>query len=84
MKATTQVKLLKTAMIVGISLILLGHVVLILTFGNDDIGYRGYMLGAAMNAIGVILSLPTKIYLTLVFMEREEKANKNTHWADRD
>lgn len=66
-------------MITGITLILLGHVVLVVTIGNDDIDFRGYILGAAMNAIGIILSLPTKIYLTLVLMEKEEKSNKNTH-----
>lgn len=84
MEQNTQVKLLKIAMITGISLILLGHVVLVVTFGNDDIDFRGYILGAAMNAIGVILSLPTKIYLTLVLMEKEERDNKNTHWHDKD
>jgi len=84
MKQATQVKLLKVAMINGISLILLGHVVLVVTFGNDDIDFRGYILGAAMNAIGVILSLPTKIYLTLVLMEKEERDNENTHWSDRN
>ena len=36
-----------------------------------------------MNAVGIILSLPTKIYLTLLLMEREERDNKNTHWQDR-
>ncbi|MBJ7267266.1 hypothetical protein IG389_06670 [Idiomarina abyssalis] len=84
MKDATQAKLLKAAMITGISLILLGHVVLVVTFGNDDIDFRGYILGAAMNAIGVILSLPTKIYLTLVLMEKEERDNENTHWSDRN
>ena len=84
MKDATQAKLLKVAMINGISLILLGHVVLVVTFGNDDIDFRGYILGAAMNAIGVILSLPTKIYLTLVLMEKEERDNENTHWSDRN
>jgi hypothetical protein len=84
MEQTTQVKLLKVAMITGISLILSGHVVLVATFGNDDIDFRGYILGAAMNAIGIILSLPTKIYLTLVLMEKEERDNKNTHWSDRN
>ncbi|MCP1340167.1 hypothetical protein NJR55_11275 [Idiomarina sp. M1R2S28] len=82
MEQATQVKLLKVAMITGITLILLGHVVLVVTIGNDDIDFRGYILGAAMNAVGVILSLPTKIYLTLVLMEKEEKSNKNTHWSD--
>ncbi|MGM0526091.1 MAG: hypothetical protein ACQEQ8_07860 [Pseudomonadota bacterium] len=82
MKQATQVRLLKVAMITGICLILLGHVVLVVTFGNDNIDFRGYILGAAMNAVGVILSLPTKIYLTLVLMEKEEKSNKNTHWND--
>lgn len=84
MKQATQVRLLKIAMITGISLILLGHLVLVVTFGNDNIDFRGYILGAAMNAVGVILSLPTKIYLTLVLMEKEEKSNKNTHWNDRN
>ena len=83
MQQSTQIKLLKTAMITGITLILLGHVVLIVTFGNDNIDFRGYILGAAMNAVGIILSLPTKIYLTLLLMEREERDNKNTHWQDR-
>ena len=82
MTQAMQVKLLKIAMITGITLILLGHIVLVVTIGNDDIDFRGYILGAAMNAIGIILSLPTKIYLTLVLMEKEEKSNKNTHWSD--
>lgn len=83
MQEATQVKCLKIAMITGISLIILGHVVLVMTFGNDDIDFRGYILGAAMNAIGVILSLPTKIYLTLVLMENEERDTKSAHWKDR-
>lgn len=72
-----QVKLLKSAMILGICLLICGHIVLVVTFSNDAIGHHGFILGAAMSAIGVVLSLPTKIYLTILLMEHEESTNPN-------
>ncbi|MCH8501799.1 MAG: hypothetical protein LAT77_07800 [Aliidiomarina sp.] len=66
-------RLLKISMITGVCLLVLGHIVLSATFLNDNIDHRGYMLGAGMSAIGIILSLPTKIYLTILLMEYEEK-----------
>ncbi|WP_198677265.1 hypothetical protein [Pseudidiomarina taiwanensis] len=83
MTEATQVKLLKTAMILGITLLVLGHIVLVITFSSDSIGHQGFIIGAAMSAVGIVLSLPTKIYLTLVLMEHEEKTNPNmTRSAD--
>lgn len=83
MTESTQVKLLKTAMILGVTLLVLGHIILAVTFTSDTIGHRGFILGAALSAIGIILSLPTKIYLTLLLMEYEEKRNPNfTRSAD--
>ncbi|WP_171045016.1 hypothetical protein [Pseudoalteromonas rubra] len=35
-------------------------------------GPTGYVLGAACIAIGLICSLPTKIYLTILLMRREK------------
>ena len=77
MTEATQVKLLRTAIILGITLLVCGHIVIAVTFANDDIGHQGFMLGAALSAFGVVLSLPTKIYLTLLLMEHEENTNPN-------
>ncbi|CAB0151374.1 hypothetical protein PSI9734_01762 [Pseudidiomarina piscicola] len=77
------VKLLKTAMILGVTLLICGHIVLAITFANDDIGHQGFIAGAAMSAVGIILSLPTKIYLTILLMEHTEKTDKRfTRSAD--
>ncbi|RUO63643.1 hypothetical protein [Pseudidiomarina insulisalsae] len=75
MNETTQVRLLKLSMALGITLLICGHIVLAVTFASDTIGHHGFIIGAAMSAIGIVLSLPTKIYLTLLLMEHEEKAN---------
>lgn len=77
MNERTQVKLLKSVMITGVTLLILGHIVLATTFASDDIGHQGFILGAALSALGVIMSLPTKIYLTLVLMSHEESTNDN-------
>ncbi|WP_323125286.1 hypothetical protein [Pseudidiomarina terrestris] len=83
MNDATLIKLLKAAMILGVSLLIVGHIVLAVTFVDDDIGHRGFILGAAMSAVGVILSLPTKIYLTLLLMEHTEKTDQRfTRSAD--
>lgn len=77
MNEATQVKLLRSAMILGITLLVCGHILLAITFASDSIGHQGFILGAALSAFGVILSLPTKIYLTLLLMEHEESKNPN-------
>lgn len=83
MTETTQVRLLKAAMILGVTLLICGHIVLAVTFASDDIGHRGFILGAAMSAIGVVLSLPTKIYLTILLMDYTERTDKRfTRSAD--
>ncbi|RUO53516.1 hypothetical protein [Pseudidiomarina homiensis] len=83
MTETTQIRLLKAAMILGVTLLICGHIVLAVTFASDDIGHRGFILGAAMSAIGVVLSLPTKIYLTILLMDYTERTDKRfTRSAD--
>ena len=77
-----QVRWLRIIMLLGISLIVVGHIVLIYTFASSSSDYRGFIIGAACSAIGVVLSLPTKIYLTLVLMEHEHKVNKQAKWSD--
>lgn len=80
--ASQQVRWLKIIMILGVSLIVLGHIVLIYTFASSSSDYRGFIIGAACSAIGIVLSLPTKIYLTLVLMEHEHKVNQRVKWPD--
>lgn len=70
------IRWLKVSMVAGICLLITGHLVLSATFLNDAIDHRGYILGAAMSAIGVILSLPTKIYLTILLMDYEEASKE--------
>ncbi len=80
--ASQQVRWLRIIMILGVSLIVVGHIVLIYTFASSSSDYRGFIIGAACSAIGIILSLPTKIYLTLVLMEHEHKVNQQAKWPD--
>lgn len=65
--------ILKLCMVVGVCLLIIGHIILSATFLNDHIDHRGYMLGAALSALGIVLSLPTKIYLTILLMEYEQR-----------
>lgn len=66
-------RILKLCMVLGVCLLIIGHIILSVTFINDHIDHRGYMLGAALSALGIVLSLPTKIYLTILLMEYEQK-----------
>lgn len=80
--ANRQVRLVRIIMLLGTSLIVVGHIVLIYTFASSSSDYRGFIVGAARSAIGIVLSLPTKIYLTLVLMEHEHKVNKHAKWLE--
>ena len=64
-------RLLKSAMVFGILLILGGHYVVSYSSLPEVWGVKGIMLGSSMMAIGLAMSLPTKMYLTFVFVKRE-------------
>ncbi|MBR9856657.1 MAG: hypothetical protein GYB38_03015 [Gammaproteobacteria bacterium] len=64
------IRLLKIMMVIGIMLILLGVYLHNSAFAAA-LGVKGILLSAACVAIGMILSLPTKMYLTFVLMKRE-------------
>lgn len=67
--------LLKILMLSGFSLILLGAY---LHFSDitKAMGVKGILLSAGCVAIGMVLSLPTKMYLTFVFMNHENNKEK--------
>lgn len=65
--------ILKTCITIGILLILLG-----IYFHNfspmiDEMGVNGIVISAVCIALGMILSLPTKMYLTFILVKRESE-----------
>ncbi|ODB43847.1 hypothetical protein BB427_06975 [Pseudoalteromonas sp. BMB] len=56
--------------VAGLILIFTGHTMLASDWLND-LGPNGFIIGASCVALGLICSLPTKIYLTILLMRRE-------------
>ena len=69
------IRLLKILMVIGFTLIILG-VYLHYSDYTKPMGVNGILLSAGCVAIGMVLSLPTKMYLTFVFMNRENDKKK--------
>ncbi len=64
-------RLLKIIMLCGISLLIFGHYLWSGLKLHETMGVNGIVLIGLCCALGLILSLPTKIYLTLLLMKRE-------------
>ena len=64
--------LLKVIMTIGISLILAGVYCHMYSDTIEEMGVTGIVISACLVAIGMILALPTKMYLTFVLVKREE------------
>ena len=64
--------LLKIIMSIGISLILAGIYCHMYSETIEQMGVTGIVISACLVAIGMILSLPTKMYLTFILVKREE------------
>lgn len=67
---------LKICIVLGISLILVGHYLLVSDLLVEKNSIHGIMIGATLIAVGILFSLPTKIYLTIMLMKMEAKHNK--------
>nr|WP_275442902.1 hypothetical protein [Pseudoalteromonas sp. OOF1S-7] len=63
--------ILHCVIVCGLLLIFIGHS-LLNALWFTALGPVGYALGAACIAIGLVCSLPTKIYLTILLMRREK------------
>jgi hypothetical protein len=76
-------RLLKMLMLCGISLLIFGHYLWSGLKLHETMGVQGIILIGLCCALGLILSLPTKIYLTLLLMKREAErknsAGQNIH-----
>lgn len=67
------ITLLKWVMVIGILLFLGGHYVVSYSGLPEAWGIKGLALGAFMMATGLAMSLPTKMYLTFIFVKKENK-----------
>ncbi len=67
------IRILQTFIVIGISLILLGHYLLSYTDFTEQYGVMGIMICAGSIALGFAFSLPTKMYLTFVLVKRENE-----------
>lgn len=70
------IRILHIVIVCGLLLILTGHY-LVTSDTLAHLGPLGFVIGASCIALGLIMSLPTKIYLTILLMRREQP-NDNT------
>jgi hypothetical protein len=66
------IRLLKILMLTGISLILLGVYFHMYNETIESMGVTGILISACTVAIGMIMSLPTKMFLTFLLVKREQ------------
>lgn len=79
------INIMKVVMVLGLCLILVGHYLLSYTSFAETYGIKGLIISGGMMAVGLIMSLPTKMYLTFVFVknENERKAREKRAKARR-
>lgn len=65
------IRLLKTCIVIGLCLILLGIYLHNFSDTIEEMGVTGIIISAVCVAIGMVLSLPTKMYLTFLLVKRE-------------
>ena len=68
--------LLKTSITIGISLILTGIYLHNFSETVEAMGVKGIIISAMCVAFGMVLSLPTKMYLTFLLVTRESEKQK--------
>ncbi|WP_462157429.1 hypothetical protein [Pseudoalteromonas sp. GB56] len=76
MRLPSTLTLLKLVIVCGILLIIAGHSMLVVDSFRNYFGVHSFMIGAMCIALGLIMSLPTKIYLTILLMQNEGKETK--------
>jgi len=78
------IRLLKIIMSIGISLILLGIYFHMYSETIENMGVTGIIISACTVAIGMIMSLPTKMFLTFLLVKREQEQNKQAKTLKHD
>lgn len=83
MSEQLQIKLLKVFIVVGLSLLFLGHYLISYAHFPERYGVKGMMISAACIAFGLIFSLPTKMYLTFLWVKKENEAKAHLSHQSR-
>ncbi len=65
------IKLLKVCITIGLCLLLLGIYFHNFSEYMESLGVTGFIISAVCIALGLIFSLPTKMYLTFLLVKRE-------------
>lgn len=71
--------ILKVIMSIGITLILLGVYFHLFNHKIEEMGVQGIIISAACVSIGMILSLPTKMFITFLLVKREQEKDHHFH-----
>lgn len=84
MTEETLIKLLKISIGIGLCLIALGIYLHNFSEEMEALGVTGIIISAICVALGFIFSLPTKIYLTILLVKREDEENRLTKSIDEN
>lgn len=68
--------LLKISMMLGLGLLLFGIYFDYFSHYMESSSVTGIVIGATCISLGLLLSIPTKMYLTIILMKRERKPKK--------
>lgn len=69
--------ILKVVMSIGVTLILIGLYLHLFSPFSESLGTLGIVISAGCVAFGMILSLPTKMFITFIWVKREMDMNKH-------
>lgn len=67
------ITLLKTSIVIGLCLLLLGIYLHNFSEYMESLGVTGIIISALCIALGLVFSLPTKMYLTFLLVKRESE-----------
>ncbi|MEI4548243.1 hypothetical protein [Pseudoalteromonas spongiae] len=73
MSEKSLITLLKVVIVLGLCLIGLGYYLINVAHIEQTMGISGMMIGGGCYALGLILSLPTKMYLTFIWVTAEQR-----------
>jgi len=71
------ITLLKTSIAIGLCLLLLGIYLHNFSEYMESLGVTGIIISALCIALGLIFSLPTKMYLTFLLVKRESESSES-------
>ncbi|MCT8125372.1 MULTISPECIES: hypothetical protein [unclassified Alishewanella] len=72
------IRVLKVVMFSGFAIFMFGHYLWAFADLPAKMGIKGIIIVAGCCAFGLILSLPTKIYLTMLLMKWEDEVKKSS------